>query len=263
MKPPDEIATDRLRLRRLTSDDVAAMADILSEPRIAIRVMCDASTPEKRRHEAARRIEWFNSYWSSGYGVRAVTIGDPSLGGPGRLIGWCGVAGYEGAQGEPEILYGLDRRYWGKRLITEAGHAAIADFFARTDEPSVCAIVFAQLNRESVQVAEKLGLSHRKRVAFADFAPSRELRERALDYALWCAESPAARKDPQLLVDAAAKAGLIVGSGVGDAEEVRERLRRSGQSPHAAGEVLAAFESARADPFCPYLSLAGCAGRGS
>ncbi|NIP90736.1 MAG: hypothetical protein GWO21_18070, partial [Gammaproteobacteria bacterium] len=52
----------------------------------------------------------------------------------------------------------------------------------------------------------------------------RVLRERALDYALWCIEAPA-RNDPELMRHAAAKAGLIVGSGVGDAASVLAAIR--------------------------------------
>lgn len=93
MAEPHHIDTQRLRLRRLPSEDAPAMSRILSDPYVAIRIMCDPSTPEKSLEEAVRRIEWFNSFWSSGYGVRGVTIRDSALGDPGKLIGWCGVAG--------------------------------------------------------------------------------------------------------------------------------------------------------------------------
>lgn len=255
MTPQDNIATERLLLRRLTQDDVAAIEMLLADPQIAICVMCDASTPQKCRAAARRRIDWFNSYWDSGYGVRAVTIKDPELGTPGELIGWCGVAGYGGSQGEPEILYGLRRDYWGKGLATEAGRAAIDDFFQHTDEQGVCAIIFEQLNPGSVLVAERLGLVLDHRVAFADFSPGAELRGQALDYALWCLGSREAREDPDLMIYAAAKAGLVVGSGIGNDHDVRATLRRNVSERACAEAAEAAFDATLGDPTCPYFSL--------
>lgn len=255
MKSQHDIATERLLLRRLTSDDIGAIETLLADPQIAICVMCDASTPQKCRAAAKRRIDWFNSYWDSGYGVRAVTIKDPDLGTPGELIGWCGVAGYGGSQGEPEILYGLRRDYWGKGLATEAGRAAIDDFFEYTDEQGVCAIIFEQLNPNSVLVAERLGLALDRRVGFAEFSPGEELRGQSLDYALWCLESPQPREDRQLVVYAAAKAGLVVGSGIGDHNDVRAILRQNVSDEGLFEAVEAAFEATLKDPTCPYYSL--------
>ena len=255
MSGNSDITTSRLTLRRWNDDDAAAMERLLSDPYVAICIMCDASTPQKCRAAAKRRINWFNSYWESGYGVRAVAIADPALGTPGEIIGWCGVAGYGGSQGEPEILYGLRREYWGKGLAFEASRAALDDFFATTDEPSVCAIIFEQLNANSVLLAEKLGLTKHRRVAFADFSPGEELRQQTLDYAEWCIGCPQAHEDPELMMSAAAKAGLLVGSGIGNAEKVRDILRNEAPDADMLGKLEAAFDGTLNDPTCPYLSL--------
>ena len=250
-----DITTSRLILRRWCDDDAVAMEQLLSDPYVAICIMCDASTPEKSRAAAKRRINWFNSYWESGYGVRAVAIKDPALGTPGEIIGWCGVAGYGGSQGEPEILYGLRRDYWGKGLATEASRAALDDFFATTDQASLCAIIFEQLNINSVLLAERLGLTRQRRIAFADFSPGEELRRQTLDYALWCVGCRQAHADPELMRSAAAKAGLLVGSGVGRPDDAREILRREAPNADMLKKLEAAFDGTLNDPTCPYLSL--------
>lgn len=255
MSEISDITTSRLVLRQWREDDADEMEQLLSDPYVSICIMCDASTPEKSKAAAKRRINWFNSYWESGYGVRAITINDPELGIPGDIIGWCGVAGYGGSQGEPEILYGLRREYWGKGLATEAGRAALDDFFASTDETGVCAIIFEQLNPGSVLLAERLGLTRQRRVAFVDFSPETELRQQTLDYALWCIGCPQAHEDPVLMTSAAAKAGLLIGSGIGTPDDAREVLRREAPNTDALKMLEAAFVGTLNDPTCPYLSL--------
>ncbi|NIP90735.1 MAG: hypothetical protein GWO21_18065, partial [Gammaproteobacteria bacterium] len=69
---PRRIHTKRLELRALEQRDAPALAAIIGDPLIAICVMCDTSTPRKCRDESIRRIDWFNGYWESGYGVRGV-----------------------------------------------------------------------------------------------------------------------------------------------------------------------------------------------
>ncbi len=255
MATTTDIKTSRLHLRRWSHTDADAMERILSDPYVSICIMSDSSTPAKCRAAAKRRIDWFNSYWDAGYGVRAIAIKDSALGTPGEVVGWCGVAGYGGSQGEAEILYGIRRDFWGKGVATEAGHAAIDDFFQSTKEASLCAIIFEQLNANSVGVAERLGLTKRRRVHFADFSPGHELRALALDYALWCIGCPQAHEDQKLMVCAAAKAGLIVGSGIGDTDHVRVALRRHAQDSDSLAKLEAAFSSTLEDPTCPYLSL--------
>lgn len=227
---------------------------MLSDPYIAIGIMCDSSSADKCRRAAKRRIDWFNSYWESGYGVRAITIKEPSLGAPGRLLGWCGVAGFSGSEGEPEILYGLNRGYWGKGLITEAGWAAIDDFFSSTEIESLCAIVFDRLNEKSIRVAERLGLRKRHRVSFADFSPGEELRKQALDYAIWCAGCAEAQADEALAVHATIKAGLIVGSGIGDRSDVCKQLCNGANGHAQSTKMTTVFYKAVEDPTCCYLS---------
>ncbi len=256
MAAGSDIHTSRLHLRRWTGDDSDAMERILSDPYVAICIMSDSSTPEKCRAAAERRIDWFNSYWDAGYGVRAVVIKDPALGPPGEVIGWCGVAGYDGSQGEPEILYGIRRDFWGKGVATEAGRAAIDDFFRSTDEQSLCAIIFEQLNTNSVRVAERLGLTARRRVQFAEFSPGAEFRALALDYAMWCIGCSKAREEEGLMIHAAAKAGLIVGSGVGDPKDVHEVMHGAVPDSDALVKLEAAFAGTFIDPTCPYLSVA-------
>ena len=242
-------------LRAWRADDHAAMMQLLSDPYVAICIMTDASTEEKRHAAATRRIDWFNSYWEAGYGVRAVAIKDPELGPPGEIIGWCGVAGYEGSQGEPEILYGLRRDYWGKGIATEAGRAALDDFFASTDAPSLCAIIFEQLNANSVLLAERLGLRKLHRVPFVEFSPGEELRNQTLDYALWRIDCPQAHEDTELMTSAAAKAGLLIGSGVGDPDTARDILRREAPNTEILEKLESAFAGTLNDPTCPYLRL--------
>jgi len=102
--------TLRLRFRRFEPDDLNELARISADPEIS-RFVGDGE-PLSR----ADTRQWIENSRGNverfGYGTGAVVLRDD-----GRLIGW---AGFARPPGEPEeLIYGLDRPWWGQRYGTE------------------------------------------------------------------------------------------------------------------------------------------------
>lgn len=143
--------TERLIIRRLSLDDVPALAEILSDPEVmkhSVRGVCD---------EAATRnfIEWcLACYESNGVGPWAL-IDKQGF----ELVGFCGVGPEKVADAkEINLGYRLARRYWNKGLATEAARAALDFAFGKKQFQSVVAIIEPE-HVASLKVAEKAGFS--------------------------------------------------------------------------------------------------------
>jgi RimJ/RimL family protein N-acetyltransferase len=123
------IETPRLRLRRLTAEDVEDYAALIGDPEVMRFI--GAGVPATR-HDAVNAIEEFNArYDSDGFGQLAVErITD------GRVIGrvgfwvwnrrdWTGgwTQSELGADAEVELGWALIRSAWGFGYATEAARA--------------------------------------------------------------------------------------------------------------------------------------------
>lgn len=73
-----------------------------------------------------------------------------------RLAGFCGLR-VEAETGRVELLYALDRAWWGRGLATEAARAVLADAFDRLRLPVVYAAT-NPANAASWRVLERAGL---------------------------------------------------------------------------------------------------------
>jgi RimJ/RimL family protein N-acetyltransferase len=123
-------------------------------------------TPEFRTHFP----QWFQptrdkvlvgigrilEHWNlRGHGQWALELKDE-----GRLFGYCGLR-YLPDTREVELLYGTDKDYWGRGLITEAARASLRYGFEGLKLDRVMAVT-AHENFGSRRVMEKSGLRYEK-----------------------------------------------------------------------------------------------------
>ena len=124
-QPTDRIVTERLVLRRARADDLAAIHEVLSDP----RAMLYWSTPPHQDLDETQA--WLDSMIADPPGERDDFIVEHD----GRVIGKAGCWRI------PEIGFILHPDYWGRGLAREALEAIIPRLFERFSVPAVTADV--------------------------------------------------------------------------------------------------------------------------
>lgn len=111
------VETDRLILRELTSDDLAELHDILSDPE-SMKHYPEPFDLEKSKNWIAWNIE---NYAKHGFGLWAVVLKEDN-----QFIGDCGIT-MQCINGDtvPEIGYHINRRNENKGYATEAARACM------------------------------------------------------------------------------------------------------------------------------------------
>ena len=143
--------TERLIVRRLSLEDVPALTEILSDPKVmkhSVRGVCDEAA-------TSRFTEWcLACYESHGVGPWALVDKISS-----ELIGFCG-AGPEMIVDVEEINLGyrLARHHWNQGLASEAAKAVLNYVFSKSLFNSVVVIIEPE-HVASLKVAEKAGFS--------------------------------------------------------------------------------------------------------
>jgi len=157
---PPNCETDRLLLRRFTLEDAARHGRTFSDP-LVTHYLPRGPYPAARAPDIARRtIEYFMQHWERhGYGVWAV-VEKAS----GDLIGQCGLNILEEAP-ETEVLYLLDRPYWGRGLATEAARSAVAAGFKDVGLERIVGLTVPD-NAASQRVLTKIGLRYERDATF-------------------------------------------------------------------------------------------------
>lgn len=104
--------TPRLRIRRLSAQDLAALLDVYGDAD-AMRWVGDGNALTEA--DCARWVEVTEgNYTKRGYGMSAI-----ELTADGTVIGFCGLV-HPSGQVEPELKYALRREHWGHGYATEA-----------------------------------------------------------------------------------------------------------------------------------------------
>lgn len=164
------LETERLILRRLTMDDLDALAKIYGDPEVRPYFPEGALTHEETKEE----LEWFIDvyYGRYGFGLWATVLKET-----GELIGRCGlipwkitagrdgVSGLDGADeypGDPstfevELAYLLAKEYWGRGLATEAARAIVEYAFNSLGFTRLICLIDPE-NLASRAVALKVGM---------------------------------------------------------------------------------------------------------
>ena len=139
--------TDRLVFRPFEPGDLDRLADLVGDPQVARYVGDGRPLP---RADVARWIDVSRGNVARhGYGTGALT--DRAS---GALIGWGGMARPEA---EPEeLIYGFDKRTWGRGLATEFVRGYVTYARDRLRLPNLRATLWAE-NRASAAVLARVG----------------------------------------------------------------------------------------------------------
>jgi len=147
------LETERLLLRRFTSDDADSLVELDADPAVMRFITGGRATP---REEIEKEVlPAFLAYYEcdAGYGFWAAI--EKST---GRFVGWFHFRPAEDAPaGEVELGYRLRRSAWGKGYATEGSRALIDKGFSELGVERVVASTMV-VNLASRRVLEKAGL---------------------------------------------------------------------------------------------------------
>jgi RimJ/RimL family protein N-acetyltransferase len=149
------LETERLRLRRFTSDDVENLVELDGDPEVMRYI--NGGRPTPREEIEGRELPAFLAYYarSDGYGFWAA-IEKAS----GEFIGSFHLRPRDdGAADEPELGYRLRRSAWGKGYATEGSRALIEKAFADLGAQRVWAETMV-VHTASHRVMEKAALRY-------------------------------------------------------------------------------------------------------
>ena len=147
---------DGFRMRPIELSSLPRLAAIWSDPDVT-RLLPSRGKPISRS-KTEKSIRSFVQHWQSkGYGVWEVVENDTNL-----MIGYCGLRYLEEID-ETEVLYGLDKAYWGRGITTRAAIAAVTYGFEQANLQRIVGLSFPE-NTASRRVMEKAGLAYEKRI---------------------------------------------------------------------------------------------------
>jgi RimJ/RimL family protein N-acetyltransferase len=141
------IHTDRLTLRPWTEQDIDALYNIWTDAGVRRHLFDDIVISRERAAELV--ASHLKTVASHGIGFWALQIYPTN-----EMIGFCGFAFPEDSA-EPELMYGLLPKHWGRGFATEAARAALDYIWTSTAFPRVCAGTDPP-NSKSAGVLERL-----------------------------------------------------------------------------------------------------------
>lgn len=146
--------TERLRVRRMVPEDLAALIAVYSDP-VAMRWVDDGEPISPG--DAERWVEVTHAnYRKRGYGMSVVESRES-----GATLGFCGLV-HPGGQDQVEIKYALLRSHWGQGLGTEVASGMIAYGQREFGMERIIATVDAG-NAASLHVLAKVGMVEESR----------------------------------------------------------------------------------------------------
>ena len=147
---------DGFKMQPIEPSSLPRLAAIWSAPDVT-RLLPSRGKPISRSI-TEKSIRSFVEHWQSkGYGVWGVIENDTDF-----MVGYCGLRYLEEID-ETEVLYGLDKAYWGRGIATQAAIAAVTYGFAHTNLQRIVGLSFPE-NAASRRVMEKAGLLYEKRI---------------------------------------------------------------------------------------------------
>lgn len=153
------IETERLLLRNYTPGDAEDLHRVISNPDVLRYI---DPRREVTLDYVKETIPKLNQRWADkGFGEMAIILKEE-----GDLIGYCGFKNLDNTD-EIEILYGLEKKYWNKGIVTEAAKACLRYFFEQTQFDRLVAVAMPE-NTGSWRVMEKTGMEFERRDRFYD-----------------------------------------------------------------------------------------------
>ena len=152
------IETKRLILRRLVIADHEALDALFADEEVMESSNDGPLNTKGVGTWLKDQIEGYQK--NSGIDILAVELRSTS-----EVIGYCGLTKFPDIDGatEIEIGYRLIRKFWGYGYATEAASAVRDYAFSELDLPRLVALI-EPVNRRSVAVARKLGMTYEKEV---------------------------------------------------------------------------------------------------
>ena len=153
------VETARLYLRRLQTTDLDDYYQrIYTDPDVMRTLL--ARAPISRAEFDTRVPAIMIEHWTThGFGPWVV-IHKPD----NQLIGHCGLR-YWPDSSDVEVLYAIDKRYWGKGLATEGARASVRYGFEHLHLERIMAAALVE-NQASRRVLEKIGMRYERTVQF-------------------------------------------------------------------------------------------------
>jgi ribosomal-protein-alanine N-acetyltransferase len=143
-------------MRPVQSSDLDALAAIWADPEVT-RFLPSRGVPTPKEG-AEKSLASFIEHWEKrGYGIWAIVENASS-----EMIGYCGLR-YLGELNEVEVLYGLAKAYWERRITTQAVKASISYGFNVANLDRIIAMALPD-NQASRRVIENVGLQYEKQV---------------------------------------------------------------------------------------------------
>ena len=149
-----QIETERLLLREMTEDDLPALAEILTDPRV-MYAWEHAFSPLEVREWMDRQLQRYAAYGHR-FGLWAMVLQKT-----GKMIGQCGITMQPYKETEvPEIGYLLGKNDWHRGYATE-GALACRDYAFETLELREVFSIIRDTNTASQNVARRCGMTAR------------------------------------------------------------------------------------------------------
>lgn len=153
---PTEIETERLHLRMFRENDWKDIHEYYGDPECAKYT----SGQPLKDYESWQKLAALTGHWElRNYGSYAVEEKHS-----GRVIGVVGLD-YPGDWPEPEIQWGLARKYWGKGYASEAVRAVKRMTEVYLPDLSLISLIHPQ-NSSSINLAKAVGAYFEKEIFF-------------------------------------------------------------------------------------------------
>ncbi len=111
--------TAQLKLRKITPADVAAIHEYASDPEVTSRTTWDV------HHSLEDTRQYVNTLLQRQELGLAAIWAITEKAGDGRMIGECGFRSISPENGRAELVFVLNRKFWGKGYMSEATHAVL------------------------------------------------------------------------------------------------------------------------------------------
>lgn len=146
-----ELSTERLRLRRITSGDIHAVHQGLSDPRVTVYYALAFPTLEATQEQ----MDWYEQIWQERSGLWWAICQK----GEEEMIGAVGFNNYDRVHRKAEIGYWLPPQYRGRGYASEALTEVLKTAFTSLRLHRIEAYVEGG-NDASVRMLERFGFTH-------------------------------------------------------------------------------------------------------